>query len=53
MMPTVSSIVPLHSLAQDDQNVVQYNVFGHAMHMTLMPALVLALAQKLYNSSKQ
>ena len=29
MMSMASSVVPLHSLGQDDQNEVQHYIFGH------------------------
>ena len=34
-MPMISSMAPLHSLGQDDQNEVQYDSAGHVMPFTL------------------
>ena len=35
-MTTALSVAPLYSLGQDDQNEMQYDIFGHVM--LLVPA---------------
>ena len=35
MIPMASSMVPLHSLPQDDQNEVQDDIFEHVMPLKL------------------
>ena len=56
MMQTVLSLVPLHSLGEDNSNEVQHHVFGHLTPMVLAPTLCYAnsipwvkLIKKRYN----
>ena len=37
-MPVVLSMVPLHSLVQYDQNVMQLDIFGYVMPLALVLA---------------
>ena len=51
MMLMTSSIIPLHSLGQDNQNEVQHDSFGNVMPLALV--LLLHNANDIINSSTE